>query len=124
MICCWRAARNDLDARRSIRLWNALCHPILSMARKFGSRTKAHSKQIEKVQNWFGRQVLGCTQNTPVISVTSELISASSLLQLCAPLLLLFQVFPSFSSKFRVKASFCVDLRKTEPVHLVHEDQQ
>jgi len=64
---------NELDARCSSRLWTALCRPILEYGSEVWTPNQGQSKQLEQVQGWYARRVLGCSQGTPAVFATSEL---------------------------------------------------
>ena len=64
---------NELDARCSSRLWGSLCRPILEYGSEVWKPNQTQSKEMEQVQGWFARRVLGCSQNTPAVFATSEL---------------------------------------------------
>jgi hypothetical protein len=64
---------NELDARCSSRLWTALCRPILEYGSEVWVPNAGQAKQLDQVQGWFSRRVLGCSQGTPAIFATSEL---------------------------------------------------
>jgi hypothetical protein len=64
---------NELDARCSSRLWATLCRPILEYGAEVWTPNQGQSKQLEQVQGWFARRVLGCSQGTPAVFATCEL---------------------------------------------------
>lgn len=64
---------NELDARCSSRLWSTLCRPILEYGSEVWSPNQGQSAEMEQVQGWFARRVLGCHQGTPAVFATSEL---------------------------------------------------
>jgi len=64
---------NELDARCSSRLWCTLCRPILEYGSEVWRPNIGQCKQLEQVQGWFARRVLGCHQGTPAVFATSEL---------------------------------------------------
>lgn len=64
---------NELDARCSSRLWCSLCRPILEYGAEVWNPNRTQCKEMEQVQGWFARRVLGCSQSTPAVFATSEL---------------------------------------------------
>jgi endonuclease/exonuclease/phosphatase family metal-dependent hydrolase len=64
---------NELDARCVTRLWSSLCRPILEYGAEVWRPNQGQSKQLEQVQGWFARRVLGCSPSTPAVFATSEL---------------------------------------------------
>ena len=64
---------NELDARCSSRLWSSLCRPLLEYGCEVWRPNQGQCKQLEQVQGWFARRVLGCSQSTPAVFATSEL---------------------------------------------------
>ena len=64
---------NQLQARCSNRLWSALCRPILEYGAEVWRPNQGQTKELERVQGWYARRVLGCSPSTPAVFATSEL---------------------------------------------------